>query len=340
MTEDLKILAKGADTMLGDKGVNLSGGQKIRLSIARAMYSDRDIFLFDDPISALDIHVGKYVMEEGIVGYLKGKTRIVATHAIAYLPLFDYIYIMDEGEIVAEGDYHNLIETEAYKQLLESIKREEEKKRKNSTTDENEENPKKKKKEAAQAHQTATEGGLVSSSEAVSYIKDPADNEDLQALEDILQTEDRAEGSLSFQVSSQWIKLAGGAPRLILLVIMLTVYSCAVAGGPTFLQYWATAFSPLSITREEKVTKFLSIYISILFLQTVSDAVRVFSVFFGNLEMSKEVNFIMSFRLMHASVNNYFDRVPMGRLLNRFMKDVQVIDADLGMSTSFFVWSM
>lgn len=89
MEDDMKIMQQGDDTQLGDKGVNLSGGQKIRLSIARAMYSNQDIYLFDDPISALDIHVGKYVMEEGIVNYLKGKTRIVATHALPYLKFFD-----------------------------------------------------------------------------------------------------------------------------------------------------------------------------------------------------------------------------------------------------------
>ena len=117
MEDDLKILTKGADTQLGDKGINLSGGQKIRLSIARAMYSNQDIYLFDDPISALDIHVGKFVMEEGIVNYLKGKTRIVATHALPYLKFFDYIYVLDEGEIIEEGDFETLKTTDVYKEI-------------------------------------------------------------------------------------------------------------------------------------------------------------------------------------------------------------------------------
>ena len=117
MTDDLKILLKNDETMLGDKGVNLSGGQKIRLSIARAMYSNADIYLFDDPISALDIHVGKYVMEEGILNYLKGSTRLVATHAIAYLKFFDYIYVMDQGEIIEQGTYEDIIQTEVYKDI-------------------------------------------------------------------------------------------------------------------------------------------------------------------------------------------------------------------------------
>lgn len=132
MEDDLKILENGDLTQLGDKGVNLSGGQKIRLSIARAMYSDSDIYLFDDPISALDIHVGKFVMEEGIVNYLKGKTRIVATHALAYLKFFDYIYVMDNGEIVEQGDFETLKETAIYQEIqlsLNKLREEEEKKK-------------------------------------------------------------------------------------------------------------------------------------------------------------------------------------------------------------------
>lgn len=70
--------------MIGEKGVNLSGGQKARVSLARAIYSDRDIYLFDDPISAVDVHVGKFLMHECIKGYLSNKTRILVTHAINF----------------------------------------------------------------------------------------------------------------------------------------------------------------------------------------------------------------------------------------------------------------
>ena len=109
MDTDLKSLPQGVDTMLGYRGVNLSGGQKTRVAIARAIYSNKDVYLFDDPISALDVHVGKLVMEEGIIGYLAGKTVVIATHALAYLPYFDFILIMDEGRIVERGTYKEVI---------------------------------------------------------------------------------------------------------------------------------------------------------------------------------------------------------------------------------------
>jgi ABC-type bacteriocin/lantibiotic exporter with double-glycine peptidase domain len=70
--------------MIGEKGVNLSGGQKARISLARAIYSERDIYLLDDPISAVDVHVGKFIINETLNGYLKERTRVLITHALNY----------------------------------------------------------------------------------------------------------------------------------------------------------------------------------------------------------------------------------------------------------------
>ena len=122
----------GEHTMLGDKGVNLSGGQKIRLSVARAVYADKDIYLLDDPISALDIHVAKYVMEECILGQLKDKTRVIATHAIGFLHYFDYIYILDDGKIVEEGNFEQIEKTQIYQSIIDHVQKEETKIRKES----------------------------------------------------------------------------------------------------------------------------------------------------------------------------------------------------------------
>jgi len=124
ITDDLKTLSQGIDTLLGDRGVNLSGGQKTRLAIARAFYADTDIYLFDDPISALDVHVGKTVMEDGILSFLKGKTRIIATHALAYLPYFDFVIIMDKGKIVERGTYAEIEQSKIFQDIKKSIEEE------------------------------------------------------------------------------------------------------------------------------------------------------------------------------------------------------------------------
>jgi ATP-binding cassette subfamily C (CFTR/MRP) protein 1 len=104
---DLEMLPGGDSTEIGEKGINLSGGQKQRIALARAVYSDSDIYLLDDPLSAVDAHVGKHIFEKvvGPTGVLGGKTRLLVTHGISYLPFVEDIYVLKEGEISESGSY-------------------------------------------------------------------------------------------------------------------------------------------------------------------------------------------------------------------------------------------
>ncbi|UYV77761.1 ABCC1 [Cordylochernes scorpioides] len=92
------------------QGINLSGGQKQRVSLARALYSDAEIFLLDDPISAVDAHVGQHLLDKviGPKGFLAKKTRLLVTHAMWVLPHADCIYVLDQGKVVAQGTYAEL----------------------------------------------------------------------------------------------------------------------------------------------------------------------------------------------------------------------------------------
>jgi ATP-binding cassette, subfamily C (CFTR/MRP), member 1 len=107
LESDLTILPAGDQTEIGEKGINLSGGQKQRVSLARAVYSGADIFIFDDPLSAVDTHVGKHIFEHVMseTGMLKGKTRFLVTHALSYLPKVDEIFVLLNGEISESGTY-------------------------------------------------------------------------------------------------------------------------------------------------------------------------------------------------------------------------------------------
>ncbi|XP_037545242.1 multidrug resistance-associated protein 1-like [Nematolebias whitei] len=108
---DLEILPAGDETEIGEKGVNLSGGQKQRVSLARAVYCDRAVYLLDDPLSAVDAHVGKHIFDHvvGPQGLLKDKTRVLVTHGLSYLPQTDLILVMVEGEITEVGSYQQLM---------------------------------------------------------------------------------------------------------------------------------------------------------------------------------------------------------------------------------------
>lgn len=91
------MLPKGLDTEIGEKGINLSGGQKARVSLARTIYSNRDILLLDDILSAVDVHVGEFIVKETVREFLKGKTVLMPTHAIKFVSLADEIIIMKKG---------------------------------------------------------------------------------------------------------------------------------------------------------------------------------------------------------------------------------------------------
>lgn len=109
---DFAMLPAGDQTEIGEKGINLSGGQKQRVSLARAVYQDADIYLLDDPLSAVDSHVGKHIFEQviGPTGLLNKCTRVLVTHGVTYLPKVDNIFVLSHGEISESGSYQQLME--------------------------------------------------------------------------------------------------------------------------------------------------------------------------------------------------------------------------------------
>ncbi|XP_009463507.1 PREDICTED: canalicular multispecific organic anion transporter 1 [Nipponia nippon] len=108
---DLELLPAGDQTEIGEKGINLSGGQKQRVSLARAVYSNADIYVLDDPLSAVDAHVSKYLFEHvlGPKGLLQKKTRILVTHSISFLPQVDNIVVLVAGAVSEHGSYSTLL---------------------------------------------------------------------------------------------------------------------------------------------------------------------------------------------------------------------------------------
>lgn len=111
---DLEILPGGDMTEIGERGINLSGGQKQRINLARAVYFNADVYLLDDPLSAVDAHVGKHLFEKviGPKGTLHKKTRVLVTHNISFLPQVDKIIVLKDGTVSEEGSYSELMARE------------------------------------------------------------------------------------------------------------------------------------------------------------------------------------------------------------------------------------
>lgn len=100
---DLEILPRGIETEIGEKGITLSGGQKARVSFARTIYCESDLYLLDDPLSAVDAHVGEHIFHKGIKQALKGKTIILVTHQVHFLDMCDLVLVFKDGIIISQG---------------------------------------------------------------------------------------------------------------------------------------------------------------------------------------------------------------------------------------------
>uniref|UniRef100_A0AC11APP0 Uncharacterized protein n=1 Tax=Ovis aries TaxID=9940 RepID=A0AC11APP0_SHEEP len=125
---DLEQLPNGDQTEIGEKGVNISGGQKHRVCLARAVYSGADIYLLDDPLSAVDVHVAKQLFENviGSSGMLRNKTRILVTHNLTLLPQMDLIVVMESGRVAQMGTYQEILsKTKNLTSLLQAFNEQE-----------------------------------------------------------------------------------------------------------------------------------------------------------------------------------------------------------------------
>ncbi|CAL4892711.1 unnamed protein product [Urochloa decumbens] len=109
LVKDLELLPYGDHTQIGERGVNLSGGQKQRVQLARALYQNADIYLLDDPFSAVDAHTATSLFNEYVMGALSDKTVLLVTHQVDFLPVFDCILLMSDGEIIRSAPYQELL---------------------------------------------------------------------------------------------------------------------------------------------------------------------------------------------------------------------------------------
>jgi ABC-type transport system involved in cytochrome bd biosynthesis fused ATPase/permease subunit len=121
LVTDFNVLTHGDQTMIGERGVNLSGGQKARISLARACYADADLYLLDDPLSAVDANVRHELFNNCIRGLLGSKTVLLVTHQLHVLDQVDFIYCIEKGMIVGEGDYNTIINLPAYEALSHQL---------------------------------------------------------------------------------------------------------------------------------------------------------------------------------------------------------------------------
>jgi len=302
---DIEVLPAGDQTEIGEKGINLSGGQKQRVSLARAVYSRADVYLFDDPLSAVDAHVGKHIFDKviGPAGLLKGAARILVTHAIHVLPKCDRILVLKEGRISEMGSYPDLVGRGAeFSRLITEF---------SSALSRQESAPQEEKKEEEKKKREESKSG------------GDDDDDDAGATKGGIMTKEIAEvGKVHFSVYRLYFGAMGAGPVAALL-LLLVLGSLASVGTNVWLSYWSSQNS------NDNIGLYLGVYSAFgLVFAVVVVAQAVFAYVVCAVRAASRLHDDMLATVLRVPMS-FFDTTPLGRILNRFSKDQNTVDETL-----------
>ncbi|KAI3479513.1 hypothetical protein L1887_58424 [Cichorium endivia] len=306
---DLAILPAGDLTEIGEKGVNLSGGQKQRVNIARALYYNAEIVCLDDPLSAVDAHVGKALFYNAIMSLrAKGTTVLLVTHALHFLPDVDRIITLEDGHIAEMGTYDQLNTANGPFQRLvlefggEKEKDEEEKKEDEAEAIEDSVVDSKKGKKVDRNHLSGGKAGEKAGA--------------------TMQAEERNTGSVSLQVYLSYFKFGRGA-----YMVPLCVGSLALMQTTNILNsYWLIWWQKNHF--EKSIGFYMGIYAMLGIVVTILTFVMGCAMGFLSYYACKRLHHEAIQRVVYAPMA-WLDVTPIGRIMNRFSKDVDVVDNQL-----------
>ncbi|XP_066141508.1 ATP-binding cassette sub-family C member 4-like [Euwallacea fornicatus] len=355
LEKDFEQFSNGDLTIVGDRGASLSGGQKARINLARAIYRDADIYLLDDPLSAVDIHVAKHLYDLCINGYLHNKTRILVTHQVHFLKDADNIIILNNGRIENEGTFSKLSESEnLYAKLL-------------TTETEMSEEEKLKSIEMAKKDRKMSVKSIKSLVSAMSELSIPEallvdqdeDREDEEEKREIKMKDLQEESSKGKVKGNLFWKYAtsGGNIFFVLFVFLLYLLAQGTAMSVDyFVSFWVAIedyknSNQLPIHLQEVLNNsnssdiaktlraapflfhavewernlFLDIYGSLIVSLFALALLR--SMLFYKLAMisSQKLHDSIFYSVINTAMR-FFDTNPGGRILNRFSKDIGSVD--------------
>ena len=319
LAPDLEVLPFGDQTEIGERGVTLSGGQKQRISIARLVYAAADINLLDDPLSAVDAHVGAALFDKCLNGALKASTRVLVTNALQYLPQADMIVVMQDGAVRETGSFAQLREKGTDFDALcaaHSIQEEEEETAKAPTSRKSVDG----KRASLDARRKSVDGKPVKEE----AMKPGGGGGDKNLTGD----EKRTEGRVSGQV---YLHYAHAAGSVAVLGIIFFAFSCEY-GSKSFLDSWLGFWSSdrFHWTATGKTHYYLLIYFCMFLANACFVYGRSLLYYFFSTKASRVLHGHMLDRVMTLP-QTFFDSTPSGRIINRFSRDTEVLDTLLPM---------
>ncbi|XP_046746888.1 ATP-binding cassette sub-family C member 4-like [Diprion similis] len=324
LLKDFEQLPQGDLSFVGERGASLSGGQRARVNLARAVYRDADLYLLDDPLSAVDARVGRHLFEECINGFLKEKTRLLVTHQLQYLNQADKVVVLNQGNIERQGTFEDLAKSNFH--ILDS-----------EDSEEHEEVEKSKE----QSVEFKDEPVVVASNDE--QESGPPKSEE-QTVKDMSE-EEVAKGSMSNKVYWGYFLAGGNICSLVLMALAFIIGQAAANGCDYWVTFWTNQNTLLRKFNEQNSTgqfdntdsvwfneyglfkKDIAIYIYTGCIVSSILILTVRSMIFVTICMnaSRNIHNSMFANLLRATMR-FFNTNPTGRILNRFSKDVGAMD--------------
>lgn len=313
LKKDLEILSFGDQTVIGERGINLSGGQKQRIQIARALYQDADIYLFDDPFSAVDAHTGTHMFNECILGLLGSKTVIYVTHQVEFLPAADIIVVMKDGKIKQAGKYNDILKSGS--DFMELVGAHEEA------------------LSAIDSWATSNaEGGSSDNAKNVLQKQESQNNRNnkVDGSDDIrgqlVEEEEREKGRVGLTVYWKYITTAYGG-LLVPFILLAQILFQALQIGSNYWMAWATPVSKDEASPVGSSTLIL-VYVALSILSSFCVFARASLLATAGYKTATTL-----FNTMHQCIfrapMSFFDSTPSGRILNRASTDQSTVDLNM-----------
>ncbi|KAH8394539.1 hypothetical protein KR215_004307 [Drosophila sulfurigaster] len=327
LERDFELLPYGDKTIVGERGASLSGGQKARISLARSVYRKADIYLLDDPLSAVDTHVGRHLFDQCMRGYLRNEIVLLVTHQLQFLEQADMIVILDKGKISAKGTYESMCKSGLdFAQMLTDPSKKDEG---------SNEGPEKRKLSQVSSNLRSRQNSVSSLTSTVESV----------VMESPMQTQEgRTEGQIGMGLYKKYFA-ANGYGLFIIFAFFLIGAQVLGSGGDIFLSYWVNKNEGTDSDTDTETNSLISRLrrsfmprinndtdpVDIYWFTGINVLVIVFSLvrsvlFFHLAAKSSTTLHNKMFQGVTRAAMNFFNTNPSGRILNRFSKDLGQVD--------------